>query len=612
MKSKILASVAVSALLALTGCGEGNNEQNTAVKTEQATQQTESERLNAFFEEIFNRELMESPEFQTRLGMKNDYDKWNDRSEEADAEDQEQRKGDLARLTSEFDFDKLDDATKLSYRLAKRNLTEQIAGYKWRYHGYPVNQMFGWQSSIPVFLINFHRVSSLEDAEAYISRLEGVAASADQRLANMKARQEKGILPPKFVFDHVIRDVANVTKGAPFEEGADSTLLTDFKKKVAKLELEETVATDLIKRAEAALLSSVKPAFDKLMALATAQQEATNTDDGAWKLPEGDDYYSYRLRLITTTDMTAPQIHDLGLSEVARIHAEMKEIMKKVGFEGSLQDFFAFTREDEQFYYPDTEEGRSAYLAKATALIDTMKLRLDEVFITKPKADLEVRKVEAFRERSAGKAFYNRPAADGSRPGYYYANLYKMKSMPTYQMEALAYHEGIPGHHMQLAIMQELENIPKFRKYGGYTAYSEGWGLYSEALPKDMGFYEDPYSDFGRLAMELWRACRLVVDTGLHDKKWSREKAIDYLKENTPNAENDVVKAIERYIVMPGQATAYKIGMIKILSLREMAREKLGDKFDIREYHEVVLKDGAVPLSILEENVNQWIASKSE
>ena len=239
-----------------------------------------------------------------------------------------------------------------------------------------------------------------------------------------------------------------------------------------------------------------------------------------------------------------------------------------------------------------------------------MKGELDAVFLTKPQADLEVRRVEAFREKAAGKAFYNRPAPDGSRPGYYYANLYKITDMPKYQMEALAYHEGIPGHHMQIAMAQELEGIPKFRKFGGYTAYTEGWGLYSEFLPKEMGFYEDPYSDFGRLAMEIWRAARLVVDTGLHDKKWTRQQAIDYLTTNTPNPLNDCVKAIERYIVMPGQATAYKIGMIKIQDLRADAKKRLGDKFDIREYHAVVLDSGPVPLNILEERVNDWVVSK--
>ncbi len=313
---------------------------------------------------------------------------------------------------------------------------------------------------------------------------------------------------------------------------------------------------------------------------------------------------------MTTTEMTASEIHDLGLAEVARIHGEMRAIMQQVGFEGTLQDFFEFTRTDARFFKPNTDEGKAEYLAEATAMIDTMRDALPTVFNTFPQAELEVKAVEAFRERAAGKAFYQRPAPDGSRPGVYYANLYRMQDMPLYQMEALAYHEGIPGHHMQLAISQELTGIPKFRKYGGYTAYTEGWGLYSEYLPKDMGFYEDPYSDFGRLAMELWRAARLVVDTGLHEKKWTREQATEYLLTNTPNPEGDCIKAIDRYIVMPGQATAYKIGMIKILELREDARTRLGDAFDIRDFHDIVLRDGPVPLQILEENVEEWITNQ--
>lgn len=309
--------------------------------------------------------------------------------------------------------------------------------------------------------------------------------------------------------------------------------------------------------------------------------------------------------------MTANEIHEVGLSEVARIHDEMRAIMKKVEFKGDLQAFFEFMRTDKQFYYPDTTEGKERYLSEATALIDDMKSRLDKLFLVKPKADLIVKAVEAFREKSAGKAFYQQPAPDGSRPGTYYANLYRMSDMPTYQMAALAYHEGIPGHHMQIAIAQELEGIPTFRKFGRYTAYVEGWGLYSEMIPKEIGLYQDPYSDFGRLAMELWRACRLVVDTGIHAKKWTRQQGIDYYVNNTPNPATDAVKMVERHIVMPSQATAYKIGMLKIVELREGPKAKLGGKFSLPEFHDVVLKNGAVPLSVLEDLVNDWIASKA-
>ncbi|MDX1391996.1 MAG: DUF885 domain-containing protein, partial [Rheinheimera sp.] len=305
----------------------------------------------------------------------------------------------------------------------------------------------------------------------------------------------------------------------------------------------------------------------------------------------------------------AEYIHQLGLDEVARIHDEMRAIMTQTGFDGDLKAFFNFMQTDPQFYYPETEAGKAAYLAQATAVIDDMRTRLDQLFLVKPKADLIVKAVEPFREKSAGKAFYQRPSMDGSRPGIYYANLYRMSDMPKYELEALAYHEGIPGHHMQLAIAQELEGIPKFRRFGGYTAYNEGWGLYTELLPKEIGLYQDPYSDFGRLAMELWRACRLVVDTGIHAKKWTREQAIAYLLENTPNTPTAVEKAIERYIVMPSQATAYKIGMIKILELRQKAKTALGEKFDIRAFHSTLLKNGPVPLDVLELLVDEYIAS---
>lgn len=359
-----------------------------------------------------------------------------------------------------------------------------------------------------------------------------------------------------------------------------------------------------------ALTDSVKPAYEKLVAYLTELETTATTDDGVWKWENGDEFFNVALARTTTTNLTAEEIHQIGLDEVARIHDEMRAIKDKVNFDGDLSAFMQFMRNDDQFYYAGDEAGKARYLAEATALIENMKGSLDDMFATKPKSDITVKAVEPFREQSAGKAFYQRPSEDGSRPGLYYANLYDMRAMPTYQMEALAYHEGIPGHHMQLAIQQELKNVPKFRKFGGYTAYTEGWGLYSEFLPKEFGFYSDPYSDFGRLAMELWRACRLVVDTGIHAKQWTREQGIAYYVDNTPNAESDAIKMVERHIVMPSQATAYKIGMLKILELRETAKAKLGDQFDIREFHDEVLRSGAIPLNVLEENINTWVETK--
>jgi len=443
--------------------------------------------------------------------------------------------------------------------------------------------------------------------------LNGVAMIFDQVIENLKIREEKNIIPPKFVFPYVLNDCKNMLLGQPFDKSKEiNPLLEDITKKVNALtDVDDAAKKELIEKAKAAMLSSVKPSYEKLMAYWVELEKKATTDDGAWKFPDGDAFYDAALKMTTTTSMTADEIHELGLKEVARIHAEMKEIMKKVNFKSdNLQEFFEFMRTDKQFYYPNTAEGKEAYRVKAVQIIDDMKKELDKLFLTKPKADIVVKPVEEFREKSAGGAFYEDPAVDGSRPGRYYINLYNMADQAIYQMEALAYHEGIPGHHMQIAIAQELKGIPQFRMHGGNTAYIEGWGLYSERVPKEIGFYTDPYSDFGRLAMELFRAARLVVDTGIHRKKWSREKALAYFKENTPNPEGDNKKEIERYIVWPSQATGYKIGMNKILELRENARQKLGDKFDIREFHDVVLTSGPVPMNILEEMVNSWVEKK--
>ncbi len=578
---------------------------------------SESELLNAFFEDVFMEQAKRSPISMTYLGMKQDYDKWDDVSDARAVADFELLKTRVAEMNTRFDYDKLDDNAKLSFDLFNYRFLQQSKAFPWRHYGYTFNQMFGQQSSIPAFLINQHKVSDKSDAEAYIARLNGVKAYLGQHIENAKAAAEKGIRPPLFVYDYVISDAQNVLTGYPFAETADMTdspIMKDFRGKLTALKESGSITEDefntLLADGETALADSVGPIYVTLIEFLKADMENATSEDGAWKLPDGGDYYAMRLNQITTTNLSADEIHNLGLSEIARIHTEMRTIMTKVGFEGTLKEFFDYTRTDEKFFKPNTEEGKAEYLKEATQIIDTMREALPKMFNTFPKAEVVVKAVEPFREKSAGKAFYQRPAPDGSRPGTYYANLYNMADMPVYQMEALAYHEGIPGHHMQIAIAQELKDVPKFRKYGGYTAYTEGWGLYSEYFPKEYGFYEDPYSDFGRLAMELWRAARLVVDTGLHEKKWTREQATQYLLDNTPNPKGDCIKAIDRYIVMPGQATAYKIGMLKILELREHARTELGDKFDIREYHDTVLKNGSVPLAVLEELVNKWIAEK--
>jgi len=608
MRKLTLIAATISVAL-LAGCQQATQQSTPAPAVQAQPVQSEIDKANAFFEDTFNRDVMSSPVYQTYMGIKKDYDKWDDNSEEKALKDLAQAKADLVTLNS-IDRAQLDTATQVSYDLKKQDLEASIADFKWRYHNYPVNQMFGTHSMVPAFLINQHQISNVKEANDYIARLNGVQGVFDQLITGLEIRADKNIIAPKFVFPHVIDSSKNIIKGAPFEQGEDSTLLADFKRKVNALEIDQAEKDALISKATEALKTAVKPAYSKLINYIAQLEKRADDRDGAWKFPNGEAFYNNALKRTTTTDLTAKEIHAIGLAEVSRIHDEMRAIKDKVGFEGDLNAFMQFMKTDKQFYLANTEAGKAQYLSEAKGLIDNMKTRLDELFVVKPKADMIVKRVEAFREKAAGKAFYQQPAPDGSRPGIYYANLYDMEAMPTYQMEALAYHEGIPGHHMQIAISQELEGVPKFRKFGGYTAYIEGWGLYSELLPKEMGLYEDPYSDFGRLAMELWRACRLVVDTGIHAMKWTRQEGIDYYVNNTPNATSDGVKMVERHIVMPSQATAYKVGMLKILELREDAKMQLGDKFDIRQFHDVVLKNGPVPLNVLENFVNEWIASK--
>lgn len=604
-------TLVLSAILTLGACAPSTDAPiPAATDVATPTALSENARLDAWFEERFWEGVRAYPQRLTSLGKDERQDEWNNPRRSYALEQLDKSREDLAAMRDLFDVEKLDDTHKLSYRLFEKNVEDRIARRKFWDHGYTYTQMRGAHSSLPTFLMNNHKIKDVEDAENYLTRLETIDQPLDEYTRQAKAKFEKGIAPPKFVYAFVIESAQNIIAGSPnaTESNELNLLLNDFRKKVEKLDLDDETREALYERAIGAIVNNVTPAYKRIIAEMTRQQETASTDDGAWKLPNGGAYYASRLQEMTTTDMSATEIHDLGLSEVNRIHAEMREIMAKVEYEGTLQEFFEFTRTDKQFFKPETQQGRDAYLKEATVFIDDMKLRLPEVFNRIPKADLDVRAVEAFREKAAGKAFYNRPAPDGSRPGIYYANLYRMDAMPLYQMEALAYHEGIPGHHMQLTISQELEGVPSFRKYGRFTAYSEGWGLYSEYLPKEMGLYADPYSDFGRLAMELWRAARLVVDTGLHEKKWTREDAIEYLMVNTPNPESDAVKAIERYIVMPGQATAYKIGMNKILDLRENAKAELGEAFDIRDFHDAILATGPVPLDIMEEQVDAYIA----
>jgi uncharacterized protein (DUF885 family) len=574
---------------------------------------TESAKANAFFDRTFDEGVDRSPLTQGYLGLKKDEDKWDDFSEQKALDDLVLTTQQLAELKRTIRFEALDDQAKVSYRLFVQQAEDSIEAWKWRYHGYLFTQMYGMHADAPAFLINYHPIDNVADAQAYIARLRGFPHLFDQLIEGTRIRETRGILPPKFVFPLLIDASREVVTGAPFDaSGAKCALWEDFEGKVGALKgVEAATKAQLLADGKAALLGSVKPAYDRLISVFEAEEKIATDDDGVWKLPEGRDYYNFVLRINTTTNLSADEIHELGLREVERIHQEMNAIREKVGFKGDLAAFMKFAREDPQFYYPTTPEGKEAYIKRATAIIDDMKAHLDEFFTVKPKAGLVIKKVEPFREKGSAAAFYEQPSADGTRPGTYYINTLDMRGLPIWEMETLAHHEAIPGHHMQIAIAQELVGVPKFRRFAsGYTAYVEGWALYCEYFPKEYGFYQDPYMDFGRLADELLRAVRLVVDTGIHAKKWTRQQVVDYMRTNTPDSERDIYTESNRYIVIPGQATAYKVGMLKILELRELAKKELGPKFDIRAYHDLVLQSGALPLNLLEENVRAWIAAQ--
>jgi uncharacterized protein (DUF885 family) len=556
--------------------------------------------VNQLLDQAYDEILARTPIDLTRLGSKEDLVHWDHLDAEEPGRLSALYRSWAERLRSRQNEPDLDAESKLSLQLFLERAQAEEEGLPFAEYEYLVNQMGGWQSEVPAFFANAQPLTNLGEAENYLARLEGLPKFFQELNQALLRREKAGIIPPRFVFDYALSDIDNILASNPVGQ--------DFESKVRRLKLAPKLEKELLERGRSCIQQSFVPAYQSLRQVLGEQRDRANDQDGCWKFPQGDRYYAWRLQRITTTSLTAEEIHQLGLAEVERIQQEMLGILKQVEFQGSLADFFAFLRRDARFYYPNDQAGKAAYLRDATQLVDKMRSQLDRLFLTKPKAALVVKAVEGYREQSAGKAFYESPALDGSRPGTYYANLYDMSSMPKYQMEALAYHEAIPGHHMQLSIAQELPNLPKFRRLTGYTAYVEGWGLYCELLPKEHGFYRDPYSDFGRLNLELFRAARLVVDTGIHHKRWTRGEALDYYLRNTPNSRSDCQKMVDRHIVMPGQATAYKVGMLEILRLRELAKSRLGQRFDLRKFHDVLLTHGAVPLKVLEQLVEDHIA----
>lgn len=507
-----------------------------------------------------------------------------------------------------YDRSALQGQTALSYDILHWFLKNQIEGIPFTWHSYPVNQMYGVQNELPRFMASIHYIGSVDDAEDYVTRLTKFGAKFDQLLEDLRLREGKNIIPPRFTVEEVLTEM----KGFRGADPKANILYTSFAERLDKLDGVDAGTRERLEQAAAAQITgTVYPAYDRLIAYFEQLLSKALTNDGVWKLPNGDAYYDYMLRQNTTTTMNADQIHELGLKEVARIEGEMDAILRAEGYtEGTVAERMIKLGEEERFLYPNTDEGRKEMLDAYRSILDEVLAGLPQYFGRLPKAKLDVQRVPPFAEQGSAGAYYEGPSMDGARPGVFYANLRDLNEQPKFGMRTLSYHEGVPGHHLQVALQTELTGVPTFRSILGFTAFAEGWALYAERFAWEAGYEKDPYDNLGRLSDEMLRAVRLVVDTGIHHKRWTREQAIEYMYAKTGQAHASVVTEIERYFVMPGQATAYKVGMLKILELREHAKQVLGDRFDIRQFHDVVIGNGAMPLEVLEQQVNQWLKKR--
>jgi len=568
--------------------------------------------INVFYERVFMQYALDDPELLSSIrileqfGLKFHQDDLTSESLARTEKLNKMVRDDLETL-HRYGTSDMTPAEKTSYDVLDWFLTMQVEGQQWTYNNYPVNQMFGVQSSLPDFMVQIHQVNDEGDAADYVARLEKFDWKFDQVLEQLRYRENHGIVPPHFVVVKVLKEMRAFIDHPPEEH----LLYTKLQEKLDKAGIPGDDQEPLLTDAAIAIRDHVYPAYQSLIGYFAALEPKATANNGIWALPDGDAYYAYLVRYHTTTDMTPEQVHQIGLSEVDRIQTQMDAILKSEGYtEGTVGQRMMALGKEERFLYPDTDAGREQILADYQSILDEVNAGLEPYFGVRPSAGVEVRRVPEFKEATAPGAYYQSPSLDGTRPGVFYANLRDVTETPRFGMRTLAYHEGIPGHHFQKAIQQEIKDVPTFRRLLGFTAFAEGWALYAERLAWELGFEDDPYDNLGRLQAELFRAVRLVVDTGIHYKRWSREEAIAYMESNTGMAHGDVVSEIERYFVMPGQALAYKVGMLKLLALREKAKTALGDDFDIRGFHDLILTGGDMPLDILEQRVDHWIAEQ--
>lgn len=566
--------------------------------------------INHFFDKTFIQFGLQNPQVFSTMGYKFYYDRLNDNSQEA-RDKSNAFLMESIQMLHRYDQSKLSGQKFISYGVLNNFLQDMVDGNNFKNYGYSQTQRGGNYQSIISFMSNMHRIDNKDDAKDYITRLSQVGTSFDNTLIQVTKEQENGVIPPDFIIKKILENLDNIRS----PKLAENELVKDFNKKLDKLkELDEKTKKQLQTLMLVQMQQVVQPAYDRMIAFYEQLLTKADSRAGVWKFPNGSQYYQYRIKSSTTTNYTAKYLHNLGIQEVDRIVAKIKEILTTEGYDTESQTIGKILHnmsKNPEFLYPDTDEGRQQILKDYQVIIDEIDQDMDKTFAVLPKGKVVVKRTPEYREKTAAGGSYSRPSADGSRPGIFYANLYDITATPKFGMRTLAYHEAIPGHHFQLAIQNELEGLPVFRTMVGFTGFTEGWALYAERLAAELGYQQDPFSDIGRLQAELLRAVRLVVDTGIHHKRWNREQAIKYMAETTGFAMSDVESEIERYIVWPGQALAYKVGMIKIMELREKAKSQLQDKYDPKDFHTAVLKNGSLPLTMLEQQIDAYIQSKS-
>ncbi|MEO5617500.1 MAG: DUF885 domain-containing protein [Candidatus Eisenbacteria bacterium] len=571
--------------------------------------------VDHFYARVFLKYALRHPEMLTQLGILNSVpigdwrDRLDDYSPAGEQAEMAFAKENLARLRK-YDRARMKPDEQLSYDVMHDFIQLAVEGEKFRFHNYPANQLFGFQSNLPDFLISTQPLKTPRDAESFLRRLSATGVAFDHTIERLRLREERGILPPRFV----LRAVINEMEGFAAKPLDENPVVAHFATAVDSLKDMDGARRDALRaRVRTGVEQTLLPAYRRMLAFLKEQETRATDDDGVWKLPDGDAYYDFALRTFTTTRLPADTIHQLGKSEVARLQRQMTPLLDRArvpgaAFAGRMQTM----RKDPAFGYPPGDSGRAMIIARYEDILEDASRRSDSLFAVRPKGALKVERVPPFKEAGSAGAYYNTGAFDGSRPGVFYANLRDPAETRRPDMRTLAYHEGIPGHHFQLTIAQELKGLPFFRKVIPFTAYAEGWGLYAERLALEHGFHQDAFDSLGAMQAELFRAVRLVVDTGIHRKRWTRQQAIDYMLANTGMDTAGVVTEIERYIVIPGQACAYKVGQLQILALRRRAMDRLGDRFDLKDFHDVVLKQGSLPLTLLERVVEDWIAREEK